>query len=585
MFRDIVQLNCRTSEQLLLLLVFLGLGSTRSFQLSLAPTKTEQCHVTCHSSFDYEYLPPNPDASPDESTSKLSSSFPDGTPAGLRGEAVRSALKSGQCIGWEFSSDKYLSSGGVLQVQGKGMRDFLSNKLTQDFTKESGDFSYREACLLDGKGRVIDRIKVAIVDDETALILTSPGHSSQDLLDRLDPFVFPMDQITLTNLDDVWIFSLASVQWKDIEMAMKSDQVQVPKSFSFPSRTDQSAVFDWDSDGTKVLIIPSVGMPSQACVGFTFCFYGNGANARPSGQSTWKALIGESNPEGPIAIGALEYETLRIQAGVPAFGLEIGPGMKTSPLELHWQETINMDKGCYLGQEGVASIVRNPRGPPRTFYAVVFDDVFNTYETQTRGDGSDFENLTRPPRVGDTLFALGSNEKLRVGTLTSVAEPNGTGELSIIALALVRRADSILKQMKELDIEIDRDIEDYVEVEDSSGMIQPPPLETLDGLEVMVGGSFTVGKLRMIPSRGTQQGRNIFDERISVEDYFEENASVAHSDATAAQNEDVIVEAQAPAEAEEAEAATAEAKRKEEKMAMLRKRAEEAMVRRKKEQN
>jgi len=248
-----------------------------------------------------------------------------------------------------------------------------------------------------------------------------------------------------------------------------------------------------------------------------------------------------------------------------------------------------MEKGCYLGQEGVASIIKNPRGPPRTLYAVVFDDDCNTYETQSRGDGSELENLTKAPRPGDALFALGSNGKLNVGTLTSVAEPGGTGKRCIVALALVRRADSIMKQMKELDLEIYRDSENIVDVDSFSGIIEPPPLDPLDGLEVIIGESFTTGKLKMVPVRGLRRGRNIFDEKISVDDYFDEESPVATPEASneqGSENKADLAQTQADAEkaAEEAEAAAAEARRKTEKMEMLRKRAEEAMARKKKQQ-
>lgn len=579
----------KSSGYLLNLLGLLFLGGNCAFFFLQRPSSVHHSRErVCYSSFEYEYLPPNPDANPDETPSKLTSGYPKDTPAGLRGEAVRSALKSGRCIGWELSSDKHLSSGGILQVHGKGMRDFLNNKLTQNFSANSGftTTTYQEACLLDGKGRVVDRLKVAVVDDETALILTSPGHSSQQLLERLDPFVFPLDQIEISNWDDAFVFSLASIQWKHIEKAIHESVLPKNKNFAFPSRADQCVVWDWDEEGTKVLLIPSIGMPSQVCVGFTFVFYGKGEQSRTTGQGVWQRLTGEANTEGPIGIGALEYETLRIQAGVPAFGQEIGKNVKTSPLELHWQETINMDKGCYLGQEGIASIIKNPRGPPRTLYAVVFEDDFNTYETQSRGDRSKLENLTTMPRPGDTLFALGSNEELSVGTLTSVGEAAGTGDRNTVALALIRRADSIMKQMKELDLEICRDDEDFADVDADSGMVQPPPLDPLDGLEVIVGGSFTTGKLKMIPSRALRKGRNIFDEKFVVEDYFDETPTVQDVVLNNVKKEDDLVRMEADIEkaTEEAEAAAAEARRKVEKMEMLKQRAEEAMARRKQQQ-
>lgn len=607
-----------------LFLPFALLSPVSSFTRS-SLTFSNRRHTVCHESsgsFEYEYLPPNPDADPGGETTinNLPSSYPPDTPASLRGEAVRSALLSGRCIGWNLSSTSLLSMGGILQVQGKGMRDFLNNKLTQEFS--TGTESYQEACLLDAKGRVVDRLRVSIVDTDTALILTSPGHSSQKLLERLDPFIFPLDQIELTNYDNdqSFIFTLASPQWKDIEKVI-TEQTDLPsnaKSFSFPSRPNQHVQWELDND-TKVLVIPSTGLPSVACVGYTFVFYGKNTNS--VGSKLWNHLIGESNMDGPINVGALEYESLRVEAGQPAFGKEIGltKDLKTSPLEIHWQdETINMDKGCYLGQEGIASTAKNPRGPPRTLYQVMFEDDLNIYESQSRGDNSGFENLTKPPKSGDKLFALGSNEQLSVGTLTSVAEAGGSGDRNIYALALIRRADSIMKRMKEFDLEIPSYSDDFVDmVDDGSGMIAPPPMDPLDGLEVIVEESFTVGTLKVIPSRRIRRGGNMFDDSIVVDD-LEASGTKSQSE------EGEIVVTQSPTsdddndfgeiqkgteeasllpefvsiqktktdtsellrkraeQAKEEEAALAEAKRKEEKMELLKKRAEEALARRKK---
>jgi folate-binding protein YgfZ len=539
----------------------------------------------------------------------------------MRGEAVRSALKSGRCIGWDLSSssknDNPLSIGGILKIQGKGMRDFLNNKLTQAFSSTS---YYQEACLLDAKGRVVDRLRVAIVDSETAFLLTSPGHSSHDLLQRLDPFIFPLDDIQLTNYNSEddddddnqsssFVCTLASTQWKDVERVLTEQifQEQSSSSVVFPSRSNQCVHFPLDNknNNVKVLVVPSTGLPWVSCVGYTLIFYGGKGNAaKVMGSQLWQHLIGDANPEGPVAIGASEYETLRIQAGQPAYGQEFldkNVKVKTSPLELHWQDAINMDKGCYLGQEGVASIVKNPRGPPRTLYSVVFDDDFNVYESESsydndNDDDDDVENMTTPPQSGQTLYALGSNEQLSVGTLTSVAEAGGTGDACTVGLALVRRSDSILKQMKNLDLEIPRDLDAFIDVDmdengSGSGMIQPPPLDPLDGLEVIVGGTFTVGKLKMIPSRRLRPGRNLFDENVVVEMLpgGGDDDSLTSSPPSSTTKEDDDEEedleqlkADAEKAAVEAEAAAGDAQRKAEKMEMLRKRAADAMAKRKK---
>jgi hypothetical protein len=225
-------------------------------------------------------------------------------------------------------------------------------------------------------------------------------------------------------------------------------------------------------------------------------------------------------------------------------------------------------------------------------YAVLFQDDFNVYESQSRGDKSNVENLTTLPQPGQNIFALGSNEQLLVGTLTSVGEAGGTGNPTTVALALVKRADSLQKQMKELDLEIPRDAKTFLDsdVASGSGMVQPPPMDPLDGLEVVVEGTFTVGILRSVPSRRLRRNSNMFDDSIKVEGLpdmdlrLEANTAIGTSSSDGDLDDQATLEqiqAEAAKAAAEAEAAAAEAKRKAEKMEMLKKRAEEAMAKRK----
>jgi folate-binding Fe-S cluster repair protein YgfZ len=505
--------------------------------------------------------------------------------------------------------------GGILKIEGRGTLEFLHNKLTANFLTPVDSINnfldFQEACLLDAKGRLVDWLRVSVLSNERepqAWILTSPGpFSSADLLERLDPFVFPMDQVTLTSFDktqeNAFAFSLASTQYEHVRKVIldlqKTDK-KLPLSTSgmvFPSGRYQSALWEVN-DQLQILVVPSVGLPSVACVGYSFVFMGS-REATQLGRSVLEYLIGDDNAVGPIEVGPRELETLRVQAGQPGFGHEFGRHqaasrsnnddmIKTSPLELHWKSTLNLEKGCYLGQEGVASMLKNPRGPPRLLYSVIFQDDFNCYEAQSRGDNSGVDNLTLLPQPGQNLYALGSNEKILVGTITSMGEAGGTGSPDTVALALVKRPDSVQKQMKEMQIEIPRNDGDFsdTDIMSGSGILQPPPMDPLDGLEIIVEGTFTIGVLRSIATRRFRHDANMFDDSIQVKELDErpKKASPWQKDDQAASGDsDVIkdIEAVAAKAAEEAERAAQEAKRKAEKMEMLKKRAEEAMSRRK----
>lgn len=71
--------------------------------------------------------------------------------------------------------------------------------------------------------------------------------------------------------------------------------------------------------------------------------------ARPAQLRVWNALSEHAQP-----LGHETLETLRIEAGVPRYGVELGDSI--IPLEANLDDTIAYDKGCYLGQEIIARL-------------------------------------------------------------------------------------------------------------------------------------------------------------------------------------------------------------------------------------
>ena len=63
------------------------------------------------------------------------------------------------------------------------------------------------------------------------------------------------------------------------------------------------------------------------------------------------------------------------------------------------------------------------------------------------------DNLKWLPQVQDTLYVLGSNEKISIGTITSVAEMSDMSNDETVCLALMKCPDSIRKQMKDMDLD------------------------------------------------------------------------------------------------------------------------------------
>jgi glycine cleavage system T protein len=66
-------------------------------------------------------------------------------------------------------------------------------------------------------------------------------------------------------------------------------------------------------------------------------------------EAIWGAACGQAPTYGTIPCGYEALETLRIEAGIPRYGSELGEDV--IPLEAGLLNALSFDKGCYIGQE------------------------------------------------------------------------------------------------------------------------------------------------------------------------------------------------------------------------------------------
>ena len=572
---------------------------------------------------------------------ELASTFPRELPAGMRGEAVRSALRSpnGVCI--DFTSHDEFGV-GVVKVHGSGVQQFLEGKLSNSFdleggTKSDGHGKLVDSCLLTPRGRTVDRISVSLFpgqsengDDDTsseAYLLTSPGHGGSTLFNRLDPYVFPMDGVKLTDMMDTSktstrFITVAATKRSHVKESVKryvTSNLNLSVGLDLPRHGECTRVST--DDGTDIIILPSTFLPECVCVGYTFVISKTGSGSGDTtAQCIWDALTAEFDYQAPVELGPLEWETLRIEGGWPAYGREmtgdidpdndkdagadgentaIGVGAKASPLELHLESAVDETKGCYLGQEAISALLKNKRGIPRTLYSAVFHEDDNAYGTSPAGElsndnmmdlasllGADTtspssdESGLKQPIPGDDIYVLGSAGKIKAGMITSVAEAGGTGEPTTVGLALIRRPDSILSKMKSMGLELGGGVD--VEAQGAGQSSLPLPVDPLDGLEVIVDETNAIGKLQSLPCRRFKNGLNMFDAEVEAFAGIERDSGaimgIVDSGANASEfvpegwdaaetvvdDEDELrqAEEEAAKAAAEAEAAAAEAKRK-----------------------
>lgn len=135
---------------------------------------------------------------------------------------------------------------------------------------------------------------------------------------------------------------------------------------------------------------------------------------RDGAKAVWERLIERGRTHGLLPCGVNALETLRIEAGVPKYGSELGED--TLPLEAGVLSALSFNKGCYLGQE----IVERARSRGRVNWNLVGLHV----------ESSD------PPQPGNRLQAGGKD----VGEITSACLSPTLDR--VIAMAYVRREHS-----------------------------------------------------------------------------------------------------------------------------------------------
>lgn len=231
---------------------------------------------------------------------------------------------------------------GLVRLTGPQRIWFLQNTITQD-VDDLPSGRWVESCFLDLKGKVVAHFRVGVLDDEVWLDVDPPG--TGPLVDWFSRYRFR----TKVEIEDV-------------------------------SRT---------------------------------CYTVHGADAEDGTLRTGPAFGGRladtptldvyEPPDGPSEDESL-YERLRIEAGVPRFGVDYGPD--ALPQEAGLTPIVSVTKGCYVGQEVMARL--HFRG-----------HVNKTVRTLA---------LSEPVAAPSELRRNGE----RVGKVTSVAGLKGIGMVRVV---------------------------------------------------------------------------------------------------------------------------------------------------------
>ncbi|MGH3087753.1 MAG: YgfZ/GcvT domain-containing protein [Rubrobacteraceae bacterium] len=259
----------------------------------------------------------------------------------------------------------------IFRLIGKDPAGMLNAILTNDMPEDKSLGTY--ALLLNPKGRIQTDLR-ALKDGEDILIITEPegADAAQDILGRYAPF--SRVKVEGAPMSILGLYGPRAKELLDLELAEhEGKEVEI--------------------GGAKVLAV-GVAVPAPGC----------------------DLIVPEENlapvRDHLLNLGATrattdDYETVRIEAGVPRFGADITP--ENFPNEAGiLDRAVSFQKGCYPGQETVART--HYRGQPnKNLHRFVIEGEALDPETSILQNEKEVGKITSvaPLPVNGETFALG----------------------------------------------------------------------------------------------------------------------------------------------------------------------------------
>jgi folate-binding protein YgfZ len=222
----------------------------------------------------------------------------------------------------------------LLEVRGSDRLRFLQGQLTNDLAAldPAGPHAGCHALALTREGRIVAELHVVVRPE--AVWLETDGASRGALVARLERYVVA-DDVRITDRSDTCArFGVEGPAARAVLAAAVEAAV--------PLGAGEVATFDLA--GAPVVVAAWGWSGEHACQ-----LFGPAA----AGPAVALALARAAAAHGAIVADAEALEVLRIEAGVPRQGAELGEDTLPAEADLV-ARTVSFTKGCYTGQEVVA---------------------------------------------------------------------------------------------------------------------------------------------------------------------------------------------------------------------------------------
>ncbi|MGB3403661.1 MAG: folate-binding protein [Microcoleaceae cyanobacterium] len=302
---------------------------------------------------------------------------------------------------------------GLIQLNGNDRLRFLHNQSTNEIqNRQSG-----ESCgtvFVNSTARTLDLATVYILA-EMVWVLVSPNRR-QSLLEWLDGYIFPMDQVKLKDLTTNYaVFSIVGPKSDELMGRLGAGDLKDQPMGHHQVR---------ELEGVAVRIARGNGLSDH---GYTLLV------PAPEAKRFWRLLMDLD----VVPLGDRIWQHLRILHGRPAPDAELTEDY--NPLEAGLWQMISFEKGCYIGQETIARL-NTYKGVKQYLWGLRLNGsaapgTAITLEGQKVGLLTSYTDLEQPPFGLGYIRVKAGSEGLKVQVGDTTAEVVDVPFLTHVSMA------------------------------------------------------------------------------------------------------------------------------------------------------
>lgn len=313
-----------------------------------------------------------------------------------------------------------LSYLGVIKVGGKEGGQFLHGLVTNDIKGLEKGKGGRSA-FLTGKGKVMALCRVLGLGDEYLIINDPQTH------DKVFKYVFPFSYAGDFKVEDLSEkYRTLSIQGPQSLLVMKE------VCFEPVPALEEHEWVETLIAGHHVLVVRA---SHTGELGYDILVSESGL------QDVWDFILlkGAFHSIAPVGLRALD--SLRIEAGIPVYGLDADD--TNMMLELGLADAVSFTKGCYTGQEAVAMATYRGHVSKRLSGLVFGGEVLPNHGDKISSDGKEVGQITsalKSPSLG-SVIALGYVKygSFEPGTKVEVEHEGDLLRAEVVELPFIKR--------------------------------------------------------------------------------------------------------------------------------------------------